>query len=206
MAGTLLLVAGIGVAAATGRWQTVAVVALYVATTLAYSFLLKQVAVVDIVTIASGFVLRAAAGAVAVDVPMSRWFVLCITFGSLFVVVGKRYAELLALGDVARTRATLTSYTIGYLRILLSVSLGGALITYCVWAFETSEEARALGGDDLPLYELTVVPMLIALFRYLLVLEQGRGAAPEDVFLSDRILQLAGLAWVVIFGLAVYTL
>ena len=106
--------------------------------TLPTPFWLKHVAVIDIVTIAAGFVLRAAAGAVAVDVPMSRWFVLCITFGSLFIVVGKRYAELNELGDAAGTRATLEVYNIGYLRILLSVSLGGALISYCVWAFETS--------------------------------------------------------------------
>ncbi|MEL6893923.1 MAG: decaprenyl-phosphate phosphoribosyltransferase, partial [Actinomycetota bacterium] len=110
------------------------------------------------------------------------------------------------VGGEAGTRATLHAYTPGYLRILLSVSLGGALISYCVWAFETNEEARAIGtGSDLPLYELTVVPMLVALFRYLLVLEQGRGSAPEDVFLSDRVLQLAGAAWVVIFAAAVYT-
>ncbi len=74
---------------------------------------LKHVPVVDVVTVAAGFVLRAAAGAVAVDVPMSSWFVLCITFGSLFIVVGKRYAELNELGDDAGTRATLESLLAG---------------------------------------------------------------------------------------------
>ena len=108
---------------------------------------LKHVAVVDVVTVAAGFVLRAAAGAVAVDVPMSRWFVLCITFGSLFIVIGKRYAELNELGDDApapgrRSRTT----SIGYLRIVLSVSLGGALISYCIWAFETSDDLDAPTG------------------------------------------------------------
>ena len=121
-------------------------------------------------------------------------------------MIGKRYAERLELGDGAGTRSTLDVYTPGYLRILLSVSLGGAIISYCVWAFETSEESRAFGsGSDLPWYELSVVPMLIALFRYLLVLEQGRGAAPEEVFLRDRTLQLFGALWVVVFGIAVYT-
>ena len=96
-----------------------AVVGLYIVTTLLYTVWLKHVAVIDIVTIAAGFVLRAAAGAVAVDVPMSRWFVLCITFGSLFIVIGKRYAELIEVGEGAGTRATLEVYNIGYLRILL---------------------------------------------------------------------------------------
>ena len=206
VAAVVLLVMGVVLSAASGRWQTVAVVGLYVVLTLGYTFSLKHVAVVDILIVASGFVLRAAAGAVAVDVPMSRWFVLCITFGSLFVVVGKRYAELNQVGEGAGTRATLDTYTVGYLRILLSVSLAGALISYCVWAFETSSAGDLSGiGTDLPLYEATIVPIALALFRYLLVLEQGRGSAPEEVFLSDRVLQLAGIAWVLLFGVAVYT-
>jgi decaprenyl-phosphate phosphoribosyltransferase len=82
--------------------------------------------------------------------------------------------------------------------MLLSVSLGGALISYCVWAFETAI------GTDLPLYELSIVPMIAALFRYLLVLERGEGSAPEEVFASDRVLQLAGLSWIIIYGIAVY--
>ena len=200
LAGIVLPVVGLGLAALTGRWQTVAVVAIYIVITLAYTVWLKHVAVIDIVTIAAGFVLRAAAGAVAVDVPMSRWFVLCITFGSLFIVVGKRYAELNELGDSAGTRATLEVYNIGYLRILLAVSLGGALISYCMWAFETS----VISTSEWPWYELTIVPMIVALFRYLLVLESGDGAAPEEVFASDRVLQITGLCWLVIYGAAVY--
>ncbi len=199
-AGVVFPIVALALAAATGRWQTVAVVATYIVITIAYTLHLKHVAVVDLVTVASGFVLRAAAGAVAVDVPMSRWFVLCITFGSLFIVVGKRYAELNELGGEARTRATLEVYSIGYLRIMLSVSLAGVLISYCVWAFETS----AAAGSSWPLYELSIVPMLMALMRYLLVLEKGGGAAPEEVFASDRLLQLLGLCWVIVYGLAVY--
>ncbi|MEX2627915.1 MAG: decaprenyl-phosphate phosphoribosyltransferase, partial [Ilumatobacteraceae bacterium] len=115
--GVVLLIAGLGVAALTGRWQTVAILGIYIGITLAYSIWLKHVAVVDLVTIASGFVLRAAAGAVAIDIPMSSWFVLCITFGSLFIVTGKRYAELNELGDGAQvSRATLGTYSLGYLR------------------------------------------------------------------------------------------
>ena len=177
------------------------VVAVYVALTITYSAWLKHVAVLDIVAIASGFVLRAAAGAVAVAVPMSQWFVLCTVFGSLFIVTGKRYAELRELGGgAAAVRTTLAEYSVGFLRIVLTVSLGAALVSYCQWAFETSETSH----DDLPFYELSIVPMLTALLRYALVLEQGRGAAPEEVFASDRILQLLGLAWVVVYGLGVY--
>jgi decaprenyl-phosphate phosphoribosyltransferase len=199
--GTALLVASLVVAGLTGRWQTVAIVAVYVALTLTYSVWWKHVAVIDLVVIASGFVLRAAAGAVAVDVPMSSWFVLVTTFGSLFIVTGKRYAELRELGDGAGTsRPTLATYSVGYLGIVLAVSCGGAILSYCVWAFETRDSSTI----DWPLYELSIVPMLTALLRYLLVLDQGHGAAPEEVFANDRVLQLLGLAWVVIYGTAVY--
>jgi decaprenyl-phosphate phosphoribosyltransferase len=201
VAGVVFPVISLVLASFTGRWQTVAVIGTYLVITISYTLWLKHVAVVDLVTIAAGFVLRAAAGAVAVDVPMSRWFVLCITFGSLFIVIGKRYAELNELGDAAGTRSTLEVYSVGYLRILLAVSLAGVLISYCVWALDTSELAQS----NWPLYELSIVPMMMALFRYLLVLEEGGGAAPEEVFSSDRVLQLLGLCWAVIYGLAVYT-
>ncbi len=200
VAGVVFPIIAIALAAATGRWQTVAVVATYIVITIAYTIRLKHVPVVDLVTVAAGFVLRAAAGAVAVDVPMSRWFVLCITFGSLFIVVGKRYAELNEVGNQAGTRSTLEVYSVGYLRILLSMSLAGVLISYCVWALETS----AVAESSWPLYELSIVPMLMALMRYLLVLEEGGGAAPEEVFASDRLLQFLGLCWVIVYGLAVY--
>jgi decaprenyl-phosphate phosphoribosyltransferase len=199
--GSILPVLALVVAAGTGRWQTVAVIAVYVVVTMLYSSWLKHVAVVDIVTVAAGFVLRAAAGAAAVAVPMSNWFVLVTVFGSLFIVTGKRYAELREIGeDAAAVRATLADYSIGYLRIVLTVSCGAALVSYCQWAFETSDLARS----EWPFYELSIVPMLTALLRYALVLEQGRGAAPEEVFASDRVLQLLGVCWVVVFGLAVY--
>jgi decaprenyl-phosphate phosphoribosyltransferase len=200
-AGVVLPAAGLGIAALTGRWQTVAVIAVYLALTITYSVWLKHVAVIDLLAIASGFVLRAAAGAVAVDVPMSRWFVLCITFGSLFIVVGKRYAELLALGDGAGTRTTLSVYDAGYLRMVLAASLAGAMISYCAWALDTAEAS----SSGWPFYELSIVPVLGAFLRYLLVLEHGGGGAPEDVFTTDGVLQLLGLAWLVVYGVAVYS-
>lgn len=200
--GTVLPVLALGLAALTGRWQTVAVVAAYMAVTLTYSAIWKHIAVLDLVAISSGFVLRAAAGAVAVDVPMSSWFVLCTTFGSLFIVTGKRFAERRQLGDSAGSvRATLGDYSEGFLQMVLTVACGGAILSYCVWAFERKD----LANTELPYYELSIVPMLTAFLRYALVVDQGRGAAPEEVFASDRVLQVLGVLWVVIFGLAVYT-
>jgi decaprenyl-phosphate phosphoribosyltransferase len=199
LVGTLLLLAGIGLAATT-RWEAALVVASYVVLTTLYSAVLKHIAVVDLMAVAAGFVLRAVGGAVATDVEMSKWFSLTISFGSLFIVAGKRYAELRDLGEEAQTRATLDDYSLGFLRIVLSVSCASALVTYCIWAFDT----RELASSTWPFYELSVIPMATALLRYTLILEQGHGAAPEEIFAHDRVLQILGLIWILVFGLGVY--
>jgi decaprenyl-phosphate phosphoribosyltransferase len=198
--GTLLLVGGIALSALP-RWQTMLVVLAYVVLTTTYSAIWKHIAVLDLLAVASGFVFRAIGGAVAVDVPMSKWFLLTITFASLFIVTGKRYAELRDYGDrAAKGRKILDAYSVEYLRTVLSISVGATMVTYCIWAFETKE----LSGATWPMYELSVVPMLAALLRYLLVLDQGHGAAPEEIFLVDRTLQVLGVVWAITFGLGVY--
>ena len=198
--GTVLLLAGVGLAFAV-RWQAGLVVLAYVVLSVSYSAIWKHIAVVDLVTVASGFVLRAIAGAVGATVPMSRWFVLCTSFGSLFIVTGKRYAELRELGDGATsTRAAMEDYSLGFLRIVLSASVSATLVTYCIWAFDT----REISGSTLPFYELSIVPMATAVLRYTLILEQGHGAAPEEIFIADRTLQVLGAIWMVVFGLGVY--
>lgn len=199
LVGTLLLLAGIGLAAAT-RWQAALVVAGYVVLTSLYSAVLKHIAVVDLIAVAAGFVLRAIAGAVATDVQMSKWFSLTTSFASLFIVAGKRYAELRDLGEDSQTRSTLDEYSLGFLRLVLSVSCGAAMVTYCIWAFDTREAA----GTTWPFYELSIIPMATALLRYTLILEQGHGAAPEEIFAHDRVLQVLGLIWIAMFGFGLY--
>ena len=111
-------------------------------------------------------------------------------FGSLFIVTGKRYAEMREIGEDAadvRTHARRVQPRVPAHRARRRRA-AAALISYCQWAFETERRVAA----DLPFYELSIVPMLTALLRYLLVLEQGRGAAPEEVFASDRVLQVLG--------------
>ncbi len=197
--GTLLLLGGVGLASLTHPRAALAAAA-YVVVTSLYSSVLKHVAVVDLVAVSAGFVIRAIGGAVATDVPMSTWFLLTTSFGSLFIVTGKRYAELRELGDGAQVRQTLEDYTSGFLRIVLSVSCGAALVTYCIWAFDTKE----IAGTTWPFYELSIVPMATALLRYTLILEQGHGAAPEEIFAADRTLQVLGVVWAAVFGLGVY--
>jgi decaprenyl-phosphate phosphoribosyltransferase len=182
-----------------------ATVAGYVVLTTAYSIALKHVAVVDLVAVAAGFVLRAVAGAAAiteVDVPISRWFFTVTAFGSLFIVSGKRGAEASEMGDGASDfRAVLGAYSASYTAYLRSVTSGAMLVAYCLWAFEK----QALSTAYVPWYQLSILPFVMAVLRYALVLDQGRGSAPEDIILGDRALQIIGVAWAIVFAIGVYT-
>lgn len=198
--GTFLLIGG-PVVAGVVRLEAGAIVALYAVLTISYSSWLKHVALLDLAIVASGFVLRAMSGAAGTETPMSNWFVLCTTFGSFFIVTGKRFAELVEMGENAgSTRASLRDYSVSYLRQLLVVSCTATVVTYCMWAFENASNAE----EVLPFHALSIVPMVLALLRYLMVLENGGGGAPEEVFLRDRSIQLYGFAWVVVYALAVY--
>ena len=148
VAGGGLLAAGLALSLL-ATWQLTVVVALYVMVTTAYSLVLKHVAVVDLVAVAAGFVLRAIGGAAATGVPISNWFFIVTSFGSLFVVTGKRSGEAAGLADRAgAVRATLTVYSSSFLAQIRAVSAGVMLVAYCLWAFEQALEA----GSRIPLY------------------------------------------------------
>lgn len=198
--GTVLLVGGV-VLGFVPDWRCGVAVGVYVVLTTSYSTLFKHQPVLDLMAVASGFVLRAIAGAEATGVEMSNWFLLCVSFGALFIVTGKRFAEIREMGvGNSSTRSTLSSYTTDFLRTMLAVSMTATAVTYCLWAFDTKE----ISGSSWPFYELSIVPMLAALFRYLLALDLGRGSAPEEIFVADRSLQILGVIWAVVFGLGVY--
>lgn len=199
--GSLLLVSGPIVAFAV-RPQAGAVLLAYAILTLGYSTLGKYVPLLDLALVASGFVLRATAGATGTETAMSSWFILCTMFGSFFIVTGKRYSELAELGDGAGgTRPVLLAYTVQFLRQVLVISCTATLVSYCLWALENASSAQ----HSVPLDALSIAPMSLALLRYLMVVESGGGGAPEEVFIRDRAMQVYGLIWLIVYGLAVYT-
>lgn len=200
-AAVLLLGAGVAVALSV-RWQLAAVVGLYAATTVTYSTWLKHIAVIDVAVVASGFVFRAVGGAVAVDVPISKWFLIVASFGSLFMVAGKRHAEYLTLDeDRALMRETLGTYSLAYLRYVWMMASAVVIAGYCLWAFEQAE----IRLDRASIwYELSIVPFVLAILRYALLLDGGHGSEPEEIVLSDRTLQALGVAWAALFGVGVY--
>jgi decaprenyl-phosphate phosphoribosyltransferase len=198
--GTVLLAGGPLVALLV-RAEAGGIVALYAVITILYSTRLKHVPLLDLAIVAAGFVLRAMAGAAGTQTPMSNWFVMCTTFGSFFIVTGKRFAELVEMGaDAGSTRASLKSYTVEYLRQVLVISCGATVVTYCMWAFENATAAN----ESFPFHALSIVPMVMALLRYLMVLENGGGGAPEEVFMRDRAIQMYGAVWILVYGMAVY--
>ena len=197
-AGVVLALAGLALAAAVSL-GLLGLLLLYLTITAAYTLYLKEVAVVDIAVVASGFIIRAVAGGVAVDVPISRWFLIVASFGSLFMVAGKRYGEHLDLGaEAAVVRATLSAYSREYLRYVWTMASAVTMTAYCLWAFEQS------GGGGVPWFELSIIPFVMFVLRYALLLGTGHGSAPEDLVLGDRGLLLSAGIWVLVYGAGVY--
>ncbi len=194
VAAALLAVAGV-LCALAAQPRLLVVLLIYVVTTTSYSFALKHVAVVDLVLVAAGFLLRAIGGGVAAGVPLSPLFLLVAAFGSLFMVAGKRHGEFMEMGgDGALTRAALAEYSDAYLRYVWSIASAVTMLGYSLWAFQLSE------GKAHPIwYQLSVAPFVVALLRYAYLVEGGRGGEPEELVLSDRQLQLFGAAWLVLF-------
>jgi decaprenyl-phosphate phosphoribosyltransferase len=198
VAAVVLAVAALAVGQIVAGIALTGIIAAYLVLTLAYSLRLKHVPIADVAAISSGFVLRAVAGAVAVGVAMSDWFVIVVSAGALFLATGKRFSELHNLAEkTAHTRAALGQYTPNFLRHLLFSAATVAILSYSLWAFDQP----TTGG---PWLALSIAPFALALFNYALLVEQGRAESPEDIVLGDRVTQFLGAAWAALFATGVY--
>ncbi|UYP19182.1 decaprenyl-phosphate phosphoribosyltransferase [Rhodococcus sp. Z13] len=181
------------------NWQLAVVMAVYIAIQLAYCFGLKHQAVLDICIVSSGFLIRAIAGGVAAEIPLSQWFLLIMAFGSLFMAAGKRYAELrLATRTGAKIRKSLEYYTETYLRFVWTVAATAVVLCYGLWAFEQDNVA----GSNW--YAISMIPFVIAILRYAVDVDGGEAGEPEEIALKDRVLQLLAIVWILVVGGAVY--
>jgi decaprenyl-phosphate phosphoribosyltransferase len=172
----------------------------YVALQLLYSAYLKHLPVVDLAMVASAFLLRAIAGGVATGIPLSQWFLLVAAFGSFFMVAGKRYSEMKALGGDAGTRRSLTRYSESYLRFAWMMAAVMVLISYSLWAFEN----RGNGALGVPWTAISIAPFTLGLLQYALEVDAGTADEPEEVVLNDRVLQGLGVVWVAVISAAVF--
>jgi decaprenyl-phosphate phosphoribosyltransferase len=175
------------------------VTAVYIAVQLSYCWWLKHQPVVDISIVASGFLLRAIAGGAAAQIALSQWFLLTTAFGSLFMVAGKRYAEIrLAERTGAKIRKSLERYTSSYLRFVWTLSATGVIMTYGLWAFQLSQANHSRWPV------ISLVPFVVAVLRYAVDVDNGNGGEPEDIALGDRVLQILGACLVFTLIAAVY--
>ncbi|MEO1290637.1 MAG: UbiA prenyltransferase family protein, partial [Chloroflexota bacterium] len=177
----------------------------YLAIQILYSFYLKHVVLLDVLTVTSGFVLRVLAGWIVIDAEnFSPWLYACSALLALFLAVGKRRQELVTLGERAmQTRPIFKHYNLALLDDMLRLVITSTFLAYLIYTIE----ADIATFRDIKLALLSVPFVLYGLFRYLYIIHvQGEGGAPDEVLLTDRPLQLAIVGWGLTFIILLYAL
>jgi 4-hydroxybenzoate polyprenyltransferase len=190
------------VAAFTLGWRFGAVASVYVSLLVLYSGPLRHLVIIDVLTVAIGFVLRAVAGAVAIDVLISRWLFVCTILLALFIVLAKRRHELILLRDDASShRAILGEYSQYLLDQMIAIVAASTLIAYIFYSI-SDETAAKFSTDWLG---LTIPFPLYGIFRYLyLVHRREGGGSPSDLLLSDRPMLACVTLWIIAVVLIIY--
>jgi decaprenyl-phosphate phosphoribosyltransferase len=204
--GAAVLLLLVGFALPFALWhpeQLFLVLGLYVVIQVNYIFWMKNVVIIELASVASGFILRAWAGAAASHIYVSTWFLVVISFGALFLVVGKRSSELENHGAGA-TRKVLAQYTPEFLHSALTLSATVVVTGYCLWAFDTSSTGLSSIHHDLVPIRLSVVPVVLAVLFIIRASESTNAEAPEDLLLHNRIVQVLFLLWALALALGTY--
>jgi 4-hydroxybenzoate polyprenyltransferase len=185
--GALLATLALVIAAALG-FASLGLLALFLALQAAYSLWLKHVVLLDVMTIGALFVVRAAAGAVAVDVRISPWLLVCTALLALFLGLAKRRAELVLVdAEEAPGRPVLHGYSLELVDQLVSVVASSTVMAYSLYTF-TARDSNAMMA--------TIPFVLFGVFRYLLLVHRrDLGEEPERVLLSDRPILVSVAAW-----------
>ncbi len=169
------------------------ILGLYVAETMAYNLWLKNAVIIELGLVASGFFLRSYGGAVASHIPVSTWFLVVVTFGALFLVVGKRSAELRHVGTT--NRLVLQDYTAEFLHSALTLSATVVVTAYCLWAIDTSSTGLSSIKHQIIPVRLSMVPVVLAILFIMRGAESSDGESPEDLLLRNRTVQVLALVW-----------
>ncbi len=150
----------------------------YLVSTLSYTLWFKHAPVLDVMLIANGFLLRAVAGAEAIEEPSSAWFLVCIGFGALFIGLSKRLAEIKLLqADAGEHRKVLDEYSVDMLNQFITITVACSMISYALYTF---------GGGHDPSMMLTLPFFIYGVFRYLYLVEKGEGGDPTSIFVGDK--------------------
>jgi 4-hydroxybenzoate polyprenyltransferase len=201
------IAAALGLAALAGSWLLgpafLACAGSYLALNLLYSFRLKEVVIVDVLSVSLGFVIRAVAGGAAIGVAVSDWLLICTLLLALFLSLSKRRHELTSLSGAATGhRAILAEYSPYLLDQMVGVVSASCLMAYAFYT--TAEETREKFQTDRLAWTIPFV--LYGIFRYLyLVHQKEKGGSPTDVLLTDRPLLVAVALWALAVVAIVYT-
>ncbi len=186
-------------------WDLAVVLTCYLVLQITYSFVLKQIVILDVLAITAGFVLRVLAGVVVIDVAnFSPWLYACTGLLALFLAIGKRRQELVTLGEKAvETRPIFQYYNLALIDDMLRMVTTSTLITYLLYTIEVDTATLV----DINLAMVTVPFVLYGLFRYLYLIHvEGEGSAPDEVLLKDRPLQFTILGWGLTFVVLLYVI
>jgi 4-hydroxybenzoate polyprenyltransferase len=167
---------------------------------IAYSTRLKHIVLLDVFTVAAGFVIRVVAGALAIGVPISPWLYICTTLGALFISVAKRRNEVATLAEQAEAhRPILLDYPLPFVDQLISVIAAATVVAYGIYTFT----AEGLPRNQAMM--LTIPFVLYGLFRYLyLIYVKQEGGAPEDILISDRPILATVVLWLLVAGTVLF--
>jgi 4-hydroxybenzoate polyprenyltransferase len=201
--GSAMVLIVVGLAAAAALSPRFAVVALaYVGLLSLYSVALKHVVIVDVLTVAMGFVLRAVGGALAIGVDISGWLLICTILIALFLALGKRRHEYLTLdGEAARHRPILAEYSAGLLDQMIAVVTASTVTAYALYTMSPETVAKF----HTQLLPATLPFVLYGIFRYLYLLYRRQlGGNPSELFLNDRALLLNTVGWILAVLLIIY--
>ncbi|MBI3873275.1 MAG: decaprenyl-phosphate phosphoribosyltransferase [candidate division Zixibacteria bacterium] len=189
-----LAAAGLAGAAALGR-SVLVTAAAYALLNVAYSVVLKRLAIIDVMIVALGFVLRAVGGAEAIGVAISPWLIVCTILLALFLGFGKRRWELVALGDDAAShRAALAGYSPHLLDQLIAVTTASTVVAYALYTLSADTQAKF--GTDQLIWTLPFV--LYGVFRYLYLIHGAhQGGNPTTVLLRDAPMLANAILWLI---------
>lgn len=170
----------------------------YFALTLAYSLRLKHEVIVDVLSVAAGFVVRVVAGCLAIPVEISPWIVFCTFDLALFIALCKRRAELLEVGEKAGTRAALKGYTPAMLDTFIAIAAGLTIIAYSLYTFDVPH-SKALGEQfsGTPLLMTSIPFVVYGVFRYLLLAHSSPVGGEPEQMLRDKPLVANVILWIV---------
>ncbi|MCY3748640.1 MAG: decaprenyl-phosphate phosphoribosyltransferase [Chloroflexi bacterium] len=191
-AGIVISAVALALAAALA-WTFGAALAVYLGVQIGYSLVLKHLVILDLLAIAIGFVIRAVAGALVIEVPISPWLYICTFLLALFLAVGKRWAELNGDARTSAARPVLDRYTAEFLRTLVVITAAATPLSYALYTFS----APNLPANHLMMITIPIV--LYGILRYVYLLQaNGSGEEPERVLLGDPGILASVVVWVTV--------